>query len=123
MFNSFSHHIKAADIQYKEVEEQLQSLSQQLSDSDAKSADLSEKLEKVTQSLSSSETKCAQLEAELEDKHSARLRVESELDMLSQQLTRHSVHDDSPPGSSARKAEAAQQELQDVRLAPYHVQA
>ena len=116
--NTFSHHIKAAESQYQELEEQLQSLTQELSDSKAESAQLSGRLQNATQSLSSSKTKCTQLEAELEEEHSARLRADSELDVLSQQLTRHSVHDDSPPGSSARKAEAAQQELQDVRLAP-----
>lgn len=115
--NTFSHHLKAAESQHKELEKQLQSLTQELTESEAESASLSGRLQTATQSLSSSEARCTQLEAELQEERSARLIVESELDMLSQQPISR-VGDDSPPGSSARKAEAAQQELQDVRLAP-----
>lgn len=117
MCNTSSHDVKTAESQYTELEKQLQSLTQELSDSKAESASLSRRLQTATQSLSNSEARCSQLEAELEEERTARLRVESELDMLSEQPTRH-VGDDSPPGSSARKAEAAQQELQEVRLAP-----
>ena len=117
VYNPFSHHINAAESGYKELEEQLRSLTQELSDSKAQGADLSEKLQTATQGLSTSETRLTELEAEFEEECNARLRVKSELDMLSQQPIRH-VGDDSPPGSSAFLAEAAQQELQDVRLAP-----
>ena len=77
--------------------------------------DLSGKLQTVTQSLSSSETRCSELEAELEDEVSARSKLESELKVSTQQLSRRGLGDDSPRGSSASQAEAAQQELQDMR--------
>lgn len=71
----------------------------------------------MTQSFSSSETRCSKLEAELEEEVSTRSRLESELKLPTQQLSRHRLGDDSPYGSSASKAEAAQQELQNIRLA------
>ena len=108
--------------QLAQMRSELESLTQQLNASKAESTDLSDKLTAATQSLSSSETRCTELEAEVEEEHSARLRVESELDLLSQQPTRHSVAADSPSGSSARKAEAAQEELQKLRSARSAIQ-
>lgn len=110
--------------QLAQMHSELESLTQQLNASKAESTDLSDKLTAATQGLSSSETRCTELEAEVEveEENSARLRVESELDLLSQQPTRHSVGADSPSGSSARKAEAAQEELQELRSARSAIQ-
>lgn len=77
--------------------------------------DFTEKLQTETRSLSSSETRCSELESERKEEVRARSRVESELKLLSQQQSRHGPGDDSPHGTSASKAEATRQELQDIR--------
>ena len=112
---SLSQQASASESRCAELEKQLESLTQQLSASQAESTDLSDKLRTVTQGLSRSETRCTELEAELEEERAARSSLESELELLSQQPARRGSSDESPSGSSALKAEAAQEELQDFR--------
>lgn len=114
---SLSQQVSISESRYAELQNQLESLTQQLSASQAESSGLSDKLRTASQGLSSSETRCTELEAELEEEHAARLRLESELDVLSQQPAGHGAGDESPSGSSARKAEAAEEELSDLRSA------
>lgn len=114
---SLSQQVRNSESRRTELENQLESLTQQLSASQAKSSGLSDKLRTASQGLSSSETRVTELEAELEEEHAARSRLESELNVLSQQPAGRGAGDESPSGSPARKAEAGQEELQDLRSA------
>lgn len=107
----------ASESRCTQLERQLDSLTQQLSTSQAKSADLLDQLRTVNQGIISSRTRCAELKAELAEEHAARSRLESELDLLSQQPARNGAGAELPSASSARKAETAQEELQKLRWA------
>ena len=89
------------------------SLQQLLSEASARSTNLTDQIQSLTQQLTESDSRHSELTQQLEELKKKHAWLDSEHELLqSQQASRA---DDSTPGSPARKAKAAAEELNELR--------
>ncbi|KAA6424646.1 MAG: hypothetical protein FRX49_05314 [Trebouxia sp. A1-2] len=118
--NSLTQQRDSAKAKSAELSEQLDSVAEQLRDSELMCSELRKEVEALKQThahqTTSSESRHAELSEQLEEIRGAHAKLESECELLTQQMSRNGAKaSPSPAGSPQRKAQALLEELEDYR--------
>ena len=118
--NSLTQQRDRAEVKFAELSEQLDSATEQLRGSELMCSELRKEMEALRETHShqhnDSESRHAELSEQLEQTRAAHARLESEYELLTQQMSGDGANGSSQsPGSPQRKTQALLEELEDYR--------